>query len=228
MSVTHATVLDGLTFEVRAGGLCALIGINGAGKTTSLKALLDFIDINAGAIEVFGATPSQTRARQRLAFLPERFLPPHYLTGEGYLRAMSGLLEHAFSADAISRLCGALELAPEALARPVRSYSKGMSQKLGLMAALASDKELLVLDEPLSGLDPKARVLVKRQLERAHADGRTLFYSSHMLADVQALGGDMVLLHGGRAVFSGTVGECCERFGTNNLEDAFLGAIEAA
>ena len=141
---------------------------------------------------------------------------------------MSGLLQHAYRAAEVSRLCAALELAPEALARPVRTYSKGMSQKLGLMAVLASDKELLVLDEPLSGLDPKARILVKRELERAHADGRTVFYSSHMLADVQALDGDMVLLHGGQAVFSGTVAQCCERFGASDLEHAFLRAIDAS
>ena len=197
----------------------------GAGKTTSLKALLDFIDINDGAIALFGETPSRSKARRQVAFLSERFLPSYYLTGPSYPHVMSGLLTHSFSQQTVTRLCSALELAPAALTQPVRTCSKGMSQKLGLMALLASDKPLLVLDEPLNGLEPKARALVKRELERAHADGRTLFYSSHMLADVQALDSRMVLLHGGRAAFSGTVVECFELFGARDLEQDFLRAL---
>lgn len=220
-----AVVLDGLRFSVDDGALFALIGVNGAGKTTSIKALLDFVGIDAGRIELFGTPHRKASARRRVAFLPERFAPPYFLTGEQYLRASARLLEHACDAREYVRLCDALELPAAALRRAVRTYSKGMSQKLGLMAILASDKDLLLLDEPLSGLDPKARILVKRELERTHAAGRTVFYSSHQLADVQALGGDMVILHQGHARYAGSVAGCCANYGVTELESAFLAAI---
>jgi ABC-2 type transport system ATP-binding protein len=155
-------VLDGLTLTVRAGECFGLVGMNGAGKTTCIKALLDFHRVDAGAINVFGVPHTRTASRARLAFLPERFMPPYYLTGRDFLAYAARLQGNEPDARAAAAMCEELDLDPEALARPVREYSKGMAQKLGLVACFRSGRELLVLDEPMSGLDPKARLLVKR------------------------------------------------------------------
>ena len=158
------SVLAGVSFDVRPGELFGLIGVNGAGKTTLLKCLLDLCDVADGRIEIFGVPHRSTTARARLAYLPERFNPPFYLTGRDFLRYMAELHRAPYDADAVSRIFDALDLDLAALAKPVRSYSKGMTQKLGLAACLLSGKELQILDEPASGLDPKARALLKAEL----------------------------------------------------------------
>ena len=108
----------------------------------------------------------------------------------------------------------------------MREYSKGMAQKLGLVAAVLPRTPLLVLDEPMSGLDPKARALVKRRLAELHAGGTTLFFSTHLLSDVEVLCDRIALLHGGRIVFAGTPAALVAHAGQATLEDAFLALIE--
>ena len=218
-------VLDGLSLEIEPGEFFGLVGINGAGKTTCIKALLDFIDIDSGSISIFGIPHRQTQSRQRLAFLPERFLPPYYLRGSDFLNFYARLRGTQFSSDRVHAMCDALDLDPGALSKSVRIYSKGMSQKLGLVATLLSDKDFLVMDEPMSGLDPKARLLVKRQMQAIKTAGRTVFFSTHMLNDVDELCDRMGILHGGKLRFVGTPSECRQRFGTSSLEQAYLSCI---
>lgn len=218
-------VLDGLSMDIEPGEFFGLVGVNGAGKTTCIKALLDFIDIDSGSIQIFGVRHDQTRARERLAFLPERFLPPYYLRGRDFLNFYARLRGTQFSADRVHAMCEALDLDPGALSRSVRIYSKGMSQKLGLIATLLSGNDFLVLDEPMSGLDPKARLLVKTQMQAMKEAGRTVFFSTHMLSDVDELCDRMGILHGGQLRFVGTPSECRERFGTSSLEQAYLSCI---
>lgn len=219
------SVLDGLSLEIEQGEFFALVGINGAGKTTCIKAMLDFIDIDSGSIEIFGLRHDQTRARERLAFLPERFLPPYYLRGRDFLNYYARLRGARFSTERVHAMCEALDLDPSALSKSVRIYSKGMSQKLGLIAALLSDKDFLVLDEPMSGLDPKARLLVKTQMQALKQAGRSVFFSTHMLSDVDELCDRMGVLHGGKLRFVGTPSECRQRYGTSSLEHAYLSCI---
>ena len=218
-------VLRGVDFEVRAGEIFGLVGMNGAGKTTCIKALLDFQAVDAGAIEVFGRASAEVSARERLAYLPERFLPPYYQTGERFLSTMGELHRQTMDRDRLEALCAQLDFMPGVLSRPVRFYSKGMSQKLGLMGCFVSGKELHVLDEPMSGLDPKARVLVKRHIVTLAARGNTFFFSTHMLSDVQEICDRMGILHEGRIAFIGTPEACCRQFGVTNLEDAYLACI---
>ncbi len=218
-------VLDGLSLEIEAGEFFGLVGINGAGKTTCIKALLDFIDIDSGSIRIFGLRHDQTRARERLSFLPERFLPPYYLRGRDFLNFYARLRGTEFSSDRVLAMCEALDLDPVALSKSVRIYSKGMSQKLGLIATLLSGNDFLLLDEPMSGLDPKARLLVKTQMQAIKAAGRTVFFSTHMLSDVDELCDRMGILHAGRLRFVGTPSECRQRFGTSSLEQAYLSCI---
>jgi ABC-2 type transport system ATP-binding protein len=268
-------VLRGIDLEVGTGELFGLVGVNGAGKTSLIKCLFDFIALDQGSIEIFGRSHLQPAARQALLFLPENFRPPPYFKGAEFLRYMLQLHAVPYQQDQVLRMLAALDLAPDALTRQVRDYSKGMTQKLGLagclLAALganaalapvqlmhqggpqqpapALDKHMnlpagsppalqpnpptgaapqprmLVLDEPMSGLDPKARALVKRQLQHLRARGGAAFFSSHALADVAELCDRMAILHEGGLVFVGTPAVCVETYCAVNLEQAFLSAI---
>ncbi|HEX2824921.1 MAG TPA: ABC transporter ATP-binding protein [Burkholderiales bacterium] len=217
--------LDDFTLEVARGELFALVGGNGAGKTTLIKCLLDFTTPDSGAIEIAGRTHRDTASRADLAFLPERFNPPHYLTGRDFLRYMAQLHRRPYDEAGVRAVFERLDLALSALDRPARTYSKGMTQKLGLAACLVSGKTLQVLDEPTSGLDPKARALLKRELRRLREAGRTIFFTSHALADVQELSDRMAVVQNGRLMFAGTPDALVERHGAASLEQAFLACI---
>jgi ABC-2 type transport system ATP-binding protein len=221
----RAAVLRGVALELTAGEFLGLAGVNGAGKTTLIKCLLDFCAIDAGEIAIHGVPHTEPRARARLAFLPERFVPPYYLTGRDFLRFMLRLQERAYDEAEVAAMLGALDLDPAALARPVRAYSKGMTQKLGLAACFLSRRDLYVLDEPMSGLDPKARACVKALLAQLRADGRTLLFTSHALADIEEICDRMVVLHQGVPYFSGAPRALCDHYGEISTEKAFLRCI---
>ncbi|MBT8419877.1 MAG: ABC transporter ATP-binding protein [Gammaproteobacteria bacterium] len=219
-------VLDDLAFAIPRNEFFGLVGVNGAGKSTCIKALLDFCEIDTGTMEILGYPHQDIHARAALAFLPEQFLPPYYLTGKEFLRYMARLHGQPYRDDDVFGMLNHLDLTPAALAKPVRQHSKGMAQKLGLAACFLSRKPLLVLDEPLSGLDPKARLLVKRYLTDLRLAGtHTLFFSTHLLSDVEALCDRLGILHEGRLLFAGTPEACRARYGAHTLEDAFFRCI---
>jgi ABC-2 type transport system ATP-binding protein len=218
-------VLQGVDLEVGPGELFGLVGVNGAGKTSLIKCLFDFIALDGGSIEIFGASHRQQAARRPLAFLPERFNPPYYLTGAAFLKYVLKLQGVRYEAEAVAHMLAALDLDQSALGRAVRDYSKGMTQKLGLAACLLARKKALVLDEPMSGLDPKARALFKAQLQVERARGSTVFFSSHTLADVDELCDRMAILHEGRLRFVGSPAACRGNYGTASLEQAFMACI---
>ena len=217
--------LDDLSLEVRRGELFGLVGGNGAGKTTLIKCMLDFAEPDRGEIRIFGVPHRLTTSRRDLAFLPERFNPPFYLTGRDFLKYMADLHRSGYEEERAREVFGRLDLSLAALDRPARTYSKGMTQKLGLAACLISGKALQVLDEPTSGLDPKARALLKKELRELRTAGRTVFFTSHALADVEELCDRMAVLHGGRLRFAGTPAELKARYSTALLEEAFLACI---
>ncbi|HYR37185.1 MAG TPA: ATP-binding cassette domain-containing protein [Burkholderiales bacterium] len=224
----RATALDGVSLSVARREAFGLLGANGAGKTTLIRCMLDLTAADAGTIEIFGVAARNPAARRRLAYLPERFVPPHYLTGAEFLRTLAALAGEGYDEARAARLAAELELEREALARPVRSLSKGTTQKLGLAAALSLERELYVLDEPMSGLDPAARVAVKSLLQRLSAEGRTLFFTSHVLADVDELCSSIAVLERARLCFRGAPGELCARYGEASLERAFMKCIRGA
>lgn len=224
-SYAGSPALSGLNLEVGAGEFFGLVGENGAGKTTLIKCLLDFCDISTGSIEIFGMPHRQTAARSRIAFLPERFTPPHYLSGRDFLRYIGELHRQAYDEAKARAMLEALELAAGALDKPVRAYSKGMTQKLGLAACLLSNKDLYILDEPTSGLDPKARALLKRALKSQHAAGRTVVMTTHALHDVAEMCERMAVIHHGQLRYAGTPADFIARHGANDLERAYLACI---
>ena len=221
----RVTSLDGVSLCVPAGTFFGLVGVNGAGKTTLLKCLLDADRADAGTIAIFGRPSTLVEARASIAYLPERFNAPFYLRGREFLRLMATFHGHAHDEDRMAVTLGALDLDPGALSRPVRDYSKGMTQKLGLAACLLSGRPLLVLDEPASGLDPRARALLKTALRARHAQGVTVFFTSHALADVQEMCDEMAILHAGRLRFTGSPAGLVQAAGAQDLEAAFLSCI---
>lgn len=218
-------VLAGVELEVRAGAAFGLVGVNGAGKTTLLKCVLDLASFDAGKVEIFGV-PSRARgARRRLSYVPERFTPPHYLRGREFLETMLALGGDRYDEARARALFLELELDADVLARPVRQLSKGMTQKLGLTACFLVERDLVLLDEPMSGLDPASRIAVKSALQNLVAEGRTLFFTSHVLTDVEELCDAIAVLNRGRFRFCGTPGDLCAHTGETNLERAFLRCI---
>jgi ABC-2 type transport system ATP-binding protein len=219
-------VLRDITLDIREGDVLGLAGLNGAGKSTLLKSILMLVVPSAGSVLLFGQAHDQPGSRAQLAYLPEKFQPPSHLAGHDFVR-----LSLAFYRQRVRRavVCGRaeeLELDPAALRRPIHSYSKGMAQKLGVLATLLTDRPLLILDEPMSGLDPKARSLLKRQLAAARARGRTILMSSHILADHDELCDRVAVLHQGRLGYVGSTAGLKESQGAPTLETAFLAAIE--
>ncbi len=224
----RSAVLNGVDLAIGEGESVGLVGVNGAGKTTLVKALLDLCDIERGSIEIFGVSHLKPEARRRVAFLPEHFLPPYFATAEEYLRFMGRLHGRPIGSTRVGEVLATLDLEAPALKKPVRELSKGMAQKLGLAAVLASGKDLFVLDEPMSGLDPKARASLRRHLAAHRAAGGTLLLISHLLGDVADLCDRLVVLHAGTVLFSGRPGVFCERFADTTLEGAYLECLARA
>ncbi|MBM3341827.1 MAG: ABC transporter ATP-binding protein [Betaproteobacteria bacterium] len=214
--------LSAFTLTVNAGECHGLVGANGAGKTTLIKCLLDFCEPDAGAIGIFGVPHRLTASRARLAYLPERFNPPHYLSGRDFLRFMARMHRGAYDEGAAVAMAQALDLDTAALNKPVRAYSKGMNQKLGLAACLLSRKDLFILDEPTSGLDPRARILLKRKLKTLREHGKTIFFTSHALADVEEMCDRVAVIDGGQLKFTGTPADLIRAQNAANMEQAFM------
>jgi ABC-2 type transport system ATP-binding protein len=217
--------LDGVDLSVAAGEAFGLVGANGAGKTTLIKCLLDLASRDAGTIEIFGVPAAKPESRRRLSYLPERFNPPHHLRGREFLAMLGELCGEPPDAARLLHMVDALQLERDALDKPVRALSKGMTQKLGLAGCLLAARDLYVLDEPMSGLDPAARVAVKSVLRRLAAEGRTLFFTSHVLADVEELCSSIAVLERGEVRFRGSPSSLCERYDERNLERAFMRCV---
>lgn len=217
-------VVQDLDLEIRSGEIFGLIGLNGAGKTTLIKAMLGLSPCQ-GEVSLFGQPGGPAASRAQLAYLPERYLPSPLLTGWEVLSLTLAHYHLPLDREQARALCRGVDFDPAALDRLGRGYSKGMGQKLGLVACLLTGLPLLILDEPMSGLDPRARILLKDRLKAVRAAGRTLFFSSHILADMEELCDRVGVLHNGRLIFCGLPEELMERSGAETLERAFLAAV---
>jgi ABC-2 type transport system ATP-binding protein len=226
-SFGRAEVLRGIDLDLPPGACIALTGVNGAGKTTLIKCLLDFCELDSGAIEVNGIEHRRPQARSCLAFLPERFAAPYFLTGREFMAMMLELFGLHYEEVPVRAMFGALDLDGSALDKPVRDYSKGMTQKLGLAACLLSKRDLYIFDEPMSGLDPKARARAKALLLKLKSEGRTLLLTSHSLADVEEVCDRITVLHDGKLAYVGTPAGMREHYEESSLERAFLKCIES-
>ena len=211
-------VLDDVSFEVSRGTVVGLAGVNGAGKTTLIKCMLGLCGMDSGGIEIHGISHLDATARASLAYLPEKFNPPAHLKGADFLR----LAMRLYGAHPDERKSAAIfsEFGLDhALDIPVGRYSKGMAQKLGLAACFLSGKSLFVLDEPMSGLDPRARAHVKEKLVRLRDGGGTLIFTSHALSTMGEICDRVAVLHEGHLAFLS---------GCDDVERAFLECTRVA
>jgi len=220
--------LSAVSLKIAAGEYFGLVGMNGAGKTSLIKCILDFCAPEEGEITIFGQPATKVVARAPAAYLPERFQAAAHLRGEQFLKRMMQLYQVPYRQEEALELFDILSLAPGALTLPLGKHSKGMAQKIGLVACLLSGRELLILDEPMSGLDPYARVKLKTLLQarRQTLTRRpTLILSSHMLVDVEALCDRIAILHQGELQFVGSPAECLLYYSADNLENAYMNCI---
>ncbi len=196
----------GVSFAVHAGEIFGFLGPNGAGKTTTIKMLTGLIAPTSGSGTIFGAPIPSPDAMGRVGFLPENPYVYPYLTPREFV-SMCGRLNGggggAFG-DTVEEVIARVGMR-EAIDRPVRNLSKGMLQRVGLAAALVHAPELLILDEPMSGLDPVGRKEVRDLIFDEREAGRTVFFSSHILSDVEMLCDRVCILKKGEVVVSGTL-----------------------
>jgi ABC-2 type transport system ATP-binding protein len=218
--------LDSVSMAVKAGETFGLIGANGAGKTSLLKIILGLRPQDSGSVHVFGQPSASASGRKRLCHLPERFDPPWFLSGQEFLDFSLSLYGKTCDKAMIEKAVHTIELDPAALKRRVQTYSKGMRQKLGLLATFLTGCDLLLLDEPMSGLDPIARRKVKDMILLGKTAGQTVFMNSHILSDMDEICDHVAILHKGLIVAAGRPEDIKKSVNANNLESAFLHIIE--
>ena len=203
--------VNDVSLNVRRGEIFGLLGPNGAGKTTTLKLLLGLVSPSHGHALVSGEPAGSLAARRRLGYLPENPALYEFLTGVEYLHFAGRLagLSRRDSRTAAERLIDMVGLSGRA-DRAVRRFSKGMTQRLGLAQALIGDPEIVVLDEPMSGLDPIGRKDVRDIIFRLRGEGRTILFSTHILSDVEAICDRVGIMIGSRLTDCGTLSSLLE------------------
>jgi len=187
--------------------------------------ILGLLQPTSGEITLFGKKAGSLEARRKIGFLPENSHFYAHLTGREFLEFVGEIfhLSQTERKDRAKKLLTAVHLAPESWDRPVRTYSKGMQQRLGMAQALVNDPEILFLDEPMSGLDPLGRREMKDLILSLNAEGKTIFFNSHILSDAEEMCDRVAILHLGRILREGSVSEVVPQGKT--LEDVFVEVI---
>lgn len=222
-------VLHDISFVVPSGLTTGFVGNNGSGKTTSLKCILQFIQPDQGQIHFWGKS-ADDELKLKLGYLPERPYLYEFCTAMEYLKihwdlgAVRGVTQAGQFQSKAEETLKKVNLF-EARHRAMRSYSKGMLQRVGIAQALLHDPKLLILDEPMSGLDPDGRFMVKEILSAEKKRGTTIFFSSHLLQDMEELCEHLVVVHHGRILYNGALSQFTEKY--KNLEIAFQAFKEA-
>ena len=199
-------VLKGLDFEVESGKITGFLGANGAGKTTTMKCLLGLIQPTKGEFSFFGEEGLSVDNRHRLGFLPERPYFYEYLTGREFLRFYAELTWTSQLGNISKAIEEKLEMVDLVRAgdTQLRSYSKGMLQRIGFAQAIIHQPELIILDEPMAGLDPDGRSKLGALIRDVAASGTSIFFSSHLLHDVENMCQNLVIMKEGHVAFQGS------------------------
>jgi len=210
--------VEGVSFSIGPGESVGLLGANGAGKSSTLKALLGMLEPSQGHIQILGGRPGSFSSFEKLGFAPEEGEPPDYLTGREYLSFVSRIkkpLKTDF-ALAVDELLSWFELDPK---KPIRECSKGMKRRITLAQAFLGEPDLVVLDEPLNGLDPLMIIKLRTRLIEQRNKGTALLYSSHILSEVEKCCSRAIILKEGNLVLDSSLESIQEEYG--GIENAF-------
>lgn len=220
------TALEYVTWTVPRGRICGLLGPNGAGKTTLFRVLMGILKPTGGSVRVEGLDSFEDRVRLKrlIGFLPDEPVFYSYLSGREVLE-LSAAMHGLNASEALQRLQPLIERMHmgEAMAQFAEDYSRGMKKKLGILLALIHEPRLLVLDEPTNGLDVESTQLFFELMREEAQRGRTIFFSTHLMDQVERLCRDVAIIHEGRLVASGSLDELRRQFGEQQtLEEIFL------
>jgi ABC-2 type transport system ATP-binding protein len=226
----NVVAVNDVTFAL-GPGITGLLGPNGAGKSTLLHLLAGLLAPSAGTVRIDGRTPFGDPAVYSIVGLvPEREAVPGYLTGRQFVRSNAELQSVADVASATDVAIATVDMS-EAADRPIRTYSKGMRQRMKVAAALVHDPRILLLDEPFNGMDPRQRLHMMELLRRMAADGRAILFSSHILEEVERLAQAVLVVYAGRLAASGDfrsirrlMTDRPHRFTIRSSDDRVLGA----
>lgn len=214
--------VNGLSLSIRKGEIMGFLGANGAGKTTTIKMLLGFFRPDSGRLSVWGEDPNRPATRRRIGYMPETATFYPYLNVRellGFYGGLCGMSKSKIRAES-ERLIELVGLS-DAGGRQLRNYSKGMLQRAGIAQALLHDPDLLILDEPFTGLDPLARIQFRDLILKLKEQGKTIFFSSHELSEAELICDRVSILKAGALVWSGTLRDAAGD-GQQNLERIFL------
>ena len=220
--------VDGLSLVLAPGEIVGFLGTNGAGKTTTIKMTLGLLAPTSGTVKVLGGDPSDSRVRAHIGYMPEVATYYPYLDARELLSFYGGIcgLDAKTVRKRTDELLDAVGLA-DAAKRPLKTYSKGMLQRAGIAQALLNDPDILVLDEPFTGLDPLARIHFRELLLDLKRRGKTVFFSSHELGETELLCDRVAIMKKGHCVYQGPVKDLAGD-GAANLERLFLKTLEEA
>lgn len=190
-------VLKGLSLSVSKGEIYGFLGSNGAGKSTTIKIIMGFIFKDGGEVYIDGKNHNHSEVKRQVGFMPEHPYYPETLTGEEYLKFVSDINKCDY--NEINSLLSYFELL-EAKNRHIRNYSKGMIQRLGFASALIHNPDLYILDEPMSGLDPLGRYLFKKKMKELKENGKSIFFSSHIIPDMEDICDKVGIIKDGKII----------------------------
>ena len=214
--------VDDLNLHIRPGEIYGFIGHNGAGKTTTLKSVAGILQFDAGEIYIGGDSVREKplECKRKIAYIPDNPDLYEYMTGIRYLNFIADIfgVDATLRRERIRRYADAFELTGD-LAQPIAAYSHGMKQKLAVIAAWLHEPQLILMDEPFVGLDPKAAHLLKGMMREICDRGGAIFFSTHVLEVAEKLCDKVAIIKGGRLIRSGTMEEVK---GDDSLEEVFL------
>ncbi len=218
--------VENLTLSLGKGEVTGFLGTNGAGKTTTIKMLIGLIRPTSGTVRLFGGDPSDAASRVRIGYMPEIAYYYPYLNVRELLSFYGGVcgMDKKTVRSRTDELLEEVELADVAK-RPLKEYSKGMLQRAGIAQALLNDPDLLILDEPFTGLDPLARIHFRELLKRLRGKGKSIFFSSHELGETELLCDNVAIMKQGHCIYHGPVDRLAGD-GGGNLERLFLDVLE--